>query len=217
MKNRNTGASDRLPFGAEAGRVAANDDVKPVVPVGQVFSGAETLSDNTNPIGLPIKSQKPVRVAWSAAGKTARSPEVAKVVVERCPELRKQAIGLVRTKRLKLSANNQTVTLSLRGAPLLTAYVANNCLARLKGLFAYPPLSPTQALILSPCSAVHTVGMKYTIDVAFLSRRGFILKIVTLAPCSIAHCRDGHYAVEMAGGTATRLGLQVGHVLEMGL
>ncbi len=113
--------------------------------------------------------------------------------------------------------NNETVSLLRLGTPILSAYVADTCVARLKGLFAYPPLCANQALLLSPCAAVHTVGMKYVIDVAFLSRRGLIVKIVKLNPRSFAYCRQAHYAVEMADGTAQRLELQVGQLLDVGL
>lgn len=103
--------------------------------------------------------------------------------------------------------------LSIAGIPLLSVYRADTWLQRLKGLFAYAPLDSDQALWLSPCSAVHTIGMRYTIDVAFLDDYGTVLKLVMMKPWSVQICSSAHSVLEMAGGTAIALNLQVGQCL----
>ena len=99
------------------------------------------------------------------------------------------------------------------GVPLIELYQATHWLARLKGLFAYPPLSDSQGLLIRPCNAVHTFGMKYSIDVVFLTKGGSILKVAQLATGSIAACRHAHAVVEMKQGMASRLDLRVGQTL----
>ena len=109
--------------------------------------------------------------------------------------------------------NNPTTKLCRDGVPLIELHQATNWLARLRGLFAYPPLTDSQGLLIRPCNAVHTFGMKYPIDVVFLARSGSILKLVQLASGSMAVCRRAHVVVEMKQGTASRLDLQVGQTL----
>ena len=109
--------------------------------------------------------------------------------------------------------DKSTIYLCRDGVPLIELYQATHWLARLKGLFAYPPLSDSQGLLIRPCNAVHTFGMKYSIDVVFLTKGGSILKVVQLATGSIAACRHAHVVVEMKQGMASRLDLRVGQTL----
>ena len=105
------------------------------------------------------------------------------------------------------------VTLVRAGAPVLRAREADTFGARLFGLLALPPLARDEALLIRPCSSVHTFGMGYAIDIAFVDRAGTILRVVTLGPRRGALCRGAHAAVEMAAGTAARLGLGPGQRL----
>lgn len=102
------------------------------------------------------------------------------------------------------------VTLTRQGAPLLYAHDAASFTGRLKGLKGVPPLGPTDALIIRPCRAIHTYGMRQPIDVIFMNRQGVILKLNTVKPKSMMFCWRAQVAVEMAHGTASRLGLKVG-------
>ena len=104
---------------------------------------------------------------------------------------------------------------SSSGTPLLSAYRANTSLQRLKGLFAYPPLQDNQALVLSPCSAVHTIGFGRAIDVVFLCSEGTVLKAGTLRPWSAMICPKASSVIEMAHGTIQRLDLRVGRRLDV--
>lgn len=107
----------------------------------------------------------------------------------------------------------RTVTITRLGAPLLHARDASTFWQRLRGLHDLPPLAPTEALILRPCRAVQTFGMREPIDVAFLDAKGAILRLVTLSPGQVAICPRARLAIEMAAGTAARLDLARGHVL----
>ena len=102
------------------------------------------------------------------------------------------------------------VTLRRLGAPLLYAYDASSFQQRLRGLHGVPPLGPTDALIIRPCKAIHTYGLNSPIDVIFLNKKGIILKLSTVGARSFMFCWRARLAVEMAHGTANRLGLRVG-------
>lgn len=61
-------------------------------------------------------------------------------------------------------------------------------MARVRGLFAWK--STDKILMLAPCRAIHTFGMKYAIDVAFINRSGGVIKVVkALPPRSRVSCR----------------------------
>jgi len=118
----------------------------------------------------------------------------------------------VRGMRVKQSSR---LSISRAGVPLLSAFVANTYMARLRGLFAYPPLINNDALVLHPCSAVHTIGLKYAIDVVFVGRRGTLLKCVELKKNAWCFCSNAQSVIEMASGTIRRHKLCVGQRLDI--
>ncbi|MCD0501643.1 DUF192 domain-containing protein [Bordetella petrii] len=77
---------------------------------------------------------------------------------------------------------------------------AQGVLGRMRGLLcrARAP-GPGSALLLSPCWAVHTVGMRYSIDVAFIDRQGRVLRLArNLRPGRLAVCVRAAAVLEMA-------------------
>jgi uncharacterized membrane protein (UPF0127 family) len=86
--------------------------------------------------------------------------------------------------------------------------------ARLGGLLARAPLEHHEALLLSPCASVHTFFMRYAIDVAFCSRDGTVLKVVTLKPWRMAACRGARTTLELRAGMAAHHGVVVGKRLD---
>jgi uncharacterized protein len=50
---------------------------------------------------------------------------------------------------------------------------------RLRGLLARPPLQRDQGLLLLECDSVHTAGMRYPIDVAFLDADGRVVRSIS--------------------------------------
>lgn len=98
--------------------------------------------------------------------------------------------------------------------PALTIHRADGFVARLLGLLARPRLAADEALYLAPCASVHTVFMRYAIDVAFVDRSGRVIEIVRdLKPFRAAWCWRAHAAVEFAAGGAQRHGLRTGRTL----
>lgn len=68
------------------------------------------------------------------------------------------------------------------GTVLETCRVAGTPLARLVGLLATPVLRPGEGILITPCSSVHTVGMRRAISCAFLDADGRVLRVVDPLP-----------------------------------
>jgi len=103
------------------------------------------------------------------------------------------------------------------GAPLATTLEpAFDSASRKRGLLQHEALAPATALLIAPCGAVHTFGMRFAIDVIFAARDGRVVKIVpSLAPRRIAVALKAFATVEMAAGEAARHGVSVGDYLEL--
>ena len=72
------------------------------------------------------------------------------------------------------------------------------------------------AFVLSPCRAVHTLGMRFAIDVAFLDGEGTVLKVVRMARHRIGvPVWKARMVVEAAAGAFERWGLHVGDCVEL--
>jgi uncharacterized membrane protein (UPF0127 family) len=98
------------------------------------------------------------------------------------------------------------------GAPIATAVErAVTRASRRRGLLGRDRLDPHCALILEPCTAVHTAFMRFAIDVVFMDRAGYAVKIVRdVAPWRIAIAAGAHAVVEMAAGSLGPQDLLVG-------
>ena len=82
---------------------------------------------------------------------------------------------------------------------------------RLIGLLAQAPLPAGQGLRLSPCRAVHTIGMRHAIDILFLDMTGTVLSVTAaLKPCRIAANVRARHVLELRAGEAARLGISSG-------
>ncbi|MGH8983434.1 MAG: DUF192 domain-containing protein [Acidimicrobiia bacterium] len=72
------------------------------------------------------------------------------------------------------------------------------------------------ALVLRPCRNVHTVGMRFSIDVAFCDRDGIVLKTCCLRPWRISpFVPRAALAIEATDGAFERWDLRVGDKLEV--
>src|SRR5476649_939877 len=83
--------------------------------------------------------------------------------------------------------------------------------SRRRGLLGRDCLDASAALILEPCAAVHTAFMRFNIDVVFVNRSGYAVKIVEdLTPWRIAVATQAHAVIEMAAGTLKRHDVSIG-------
>ena len=85
---------------------------------------------------------------------------------------------------------------------------------RRKGLLGRNSLEPFSALVLAPCAAVHTMFMRFPIDVVFVDRSGRAVHIVpALAPWRAAMAVSAHAVIELPAGTLARREVSIGDSL----
>ena len=93
----------------------------------------------------------------------------------------------------------------------------NRCtsfIERAIGLLGRPVLELTEALWIAPCPSVHTVGMRYSIDVVFCDGEGRIVRIVeNLQPDRVASAKGARHTCEMLAGSVRKIGLNAGDQL----
>ena len=89
--------------------------------------------------------------------------------------------------------------------------------SRLTGLLGRRELPLDHGLLLHPGGSVHTLGMRFPIDVLFLDRQGRILKIAhSLRPNrAVIAPRGTHAVLELAAGRARVFDLDTDHVLRL--
>jgi uncharacterized membrane protein (UPF0127 family) len=82
---------------------------------------------------------------------------------------------------------------------------------RRKGLLGREGLPEGAALVIAPCSGVHTFSMRFPIDVVFARRDGRVIKIrESMPPGRVAVALGAFAVVEMAAGSVTRARLRPG-------
>jgi uncharacterized membrane protein (UPF0127 family) len=88
--------------------------------------------------------------------------------------------------------------------------------ARRRGLLGRQRLDTNAALVLVPCSAVHTACMRFPIDVVFVNREGRAVHIVTrMQPWRIAIAPSAHAVIELAAGSVEKHDIRVGDVVRL--
>ena len=101
-----------------------------------------------------------------------------------------------------------------RSAVALEVDVAATRATRRRGLLGRESLGATEGLLLTPCKAVHTVGMRFPIDLIFIDRDGRAVRIVpALAPWRIAMSARAKAVIELAAGTAAAADIRIGDML----
>ena len=113
---------------------------------------------------------------------------------------------------LKQSAATPELCVEGREMPLATTLeTAFDSKSRKKGLLGRDSLADGAALVIAPCSAVHTFAMRFPIDVIFARRDGRIIKMrKAMAASRITGAIGAFAVVEMAAGTIERAAVHVG-------
>lgn len=76
---------------------------------------------------------------------------------------------------------------------------------RARGLLGRAELPAGHGLLINPCSAIHTLGMRFPIDVVFLNAQGRVVSLHRAVPPNRPLIRGGRGAVaalELPAGTA---------------
>jgi len=83
----------------------------------------------------------------------------------------------------------------------LVLLLAHGPMARLHGLIGCRPLPCGHALLLAPCSSVHTLGMRFALDLVWLDSRGAVLEVSgDVGPGRLAGQRGARAVVEAPAG-----------------
>ncbi|MGH9133380.1 MAG: DUF192 domain-containing protein [Ilumatobacteraceae bacterium] len=95
-----------------------------------------------------------------------------------------------------------------------SAEVASSRSARRQGLLRRDGLEG--ALVLRPCRWIHTVGVRFALDVAYLDADGVVVKTVHMTPNRVGMpVRGAQAVIEAEAGAFERWGLCVGDVVEV--
>jgi len=90
----------------------------------------------------------------------------------------------------------------------LRVRVADWFLTRALGLLVGKPLELGEGLLISPCSSIHTIGMRYSIDVVFVDRDACVLRVYDDVRSGRMRFAPGARGVlELRSGIAARHGL----------
>lgn len=108
------------------------------------------------------------------------------------------------------------VTNTTRGTVLGTRVrLADDAASRVRGFLFRPPPATGEGILLSPCRAVHMFGVRFALDVVFISAEGAVVATYPqLAPWrrSAIHGSALH-ALELPSGTIRASGTAVGDAL----
>jgi uncharacterized protein len=100
------------------------------------------------------------------------------------------------------------------GKVLATLEVATTAPGRMRGLLGRDGIDG--ALLLDPARSVHTVRMRFAIDVAYVDRDLVVLRIVTMQPNRLGvPVIKARSVIEAEAGAFGRWGVSVGDQLEI--
>ena len=95
------------------------------------------------------------------------------------------------------------------------AGIANTSKLRKTGLLKHDRLERGDGLWITPCEGVHTVGMKFPIDVLFLNKKRKVVKVRSAMPrWRMALCLRAHSVLELPSGMAAATQTATGDQLE---
>jgi uncharacterized protein len=87
---------------------------------------------------------------------------------------------------------------------------------RMRGLLGRRGLAEGEGLLLRPAGSIHTLFMRFPIDVVFLDADRRVLKVAAgVRPWRGAAAKRSREVLELAAGEAARVGLAAGDVLQL--
>ena len=94
--------------------------------------------------------------------------------------------------------------------------MATNPALRLRGLLGTKELPAGEGILLRPCASVHTMFMRFPIDVVFCDRDLRVLAVAAEVPkWRMRGQRGAKVAIELAAGEAARRGVASGAQLRL--
>jgi uncharacterized membrane protein (UPF0127 family) len=96
-------------------------------------------------------------------------------------------------------------------AGVLRVRVADRFYSRALGLLVGAPLGPDEGLLIAPCASIHTIGMRYPLDVVFLDHQAGVLRVCAEVRAGrMRWARGAHGVLELRSGIAALHGLAWG-------
>jgi uncharacterized membrane protein (UPF0127 family) len=96
--------------------------------------------------------------------------------------------------------------------------VADGPLTRMRGLLGRRQLDADEGLLLKPAGSVHTLFMRFPIDVVFIDREGNVTRVVSaLRPWRAAGSRGARAVLELPEGACARAEIVPGSRLRLAL
>ena len=110
----------------------------------------------------------------------------------------------------------KTVEIRKDGETIANVMHATGYFARLRGLLGRT-IDQDSGMLLSPCSAIHTIGMGYPIDALYLDKTLRVLRIDHSIPPGkiMPQQRGAKHVLELPDGSAKRRALSAGDTLEV--
>lgn len=118
------------------------------------------------------------------------------------------ASRVARPRLVRLHVDGQATPARIR--------LATTWWTRAVGLLATPSLQDPSGLWIEPCQSVHTMGMRYPIDLVFVRQDGTVAKVLShVGPWRMAGCRGVRSTLELRAGLASELRLVPGSRLQL--
>ena len=117
--------------------------------------------------------------------------------------------------------------LAMNGQVVAEAEIAAGAGARTKGLLGRDGIkgrdgmdekgnATDSVLVLEPAGWIHTLGMRFAIDVAYVDRRGRVLSVKTMKPWRVGMPRlRSRRVLEAAAGCFAKWNLKAGDLVEV--
>lgn len=93
-----------------------------------------------------------------------------------------------------------------------------NLFSRMRGLLGRKSLGPDTAMVIDPCSSIHTLGMRFAIDIVFLDSKNKITSIAKNIPSGRFWVSGGWHVrrvIESEAGCLDLSSLRVGDTLTL--
>ncbi len=94
----------------------------------------------------------------------------------------------------------------MNALPGMSFVLATSIFARARGLLGTNANwgDAGRVLVLAPCKSVHTIGMRYALDIAFVNRHGTVLRSErNVKPGRLLSCRKASFVLERPYNRAT--------------
>lgn len=125
-------------------------------------------------------------------------------------------MSLVRAETELGSARLMVRNLTRNTLLATSAELANRGAARRKGLLGRDGLAEGEGLWIVPCEAVHTFGMRFPIDLVYLSRKRRVKKVRKAVPAwRISACLTAQSVLELPAGTIASTQTRCGDQIEI--